>query len=156
MNFFITLISAGLVLGTSNFWISQHNNTHYVFNSIFLEGSWFNNCVKCFVMSYVCWDFVVFYRFLMFSDGKRDMWWWKGDIKKKLKKNCRLLLKNKSEFILLMRKCHFIALWKQEEKKSIWAFKYRFHLNDHMRKTHLMVLPKVKSGPKIANIIKMI
>ena len=27
-------------------------------------------------------------------------------------------------------------------------FKYRFHLNDHMKKIHLMILPKLKPGPK--------
>ena len=31
------------------------------------------------------------------------------------------------------------------------AIKYTFYFNDHMRKTHLMVIPKIKPGPKKNN-----
>jgi hypothetical protein len=43
----------------------------------------------------------------------------------------------------------FTCLVKARGKKcSYGPFKYRFHLNDHMRKVHLMILPKFKPGPK--------
>ena len=43
----------------------------------------------------------------------------------------------------------FTCLVKAKGKKCPYGpFKYRFHLNDHMKKTHLMILPKIKPGPK--------
>ena len=49
----------------------------------------------------------------------------------------------------------FRCLIKSKGKKCPYGpFKFRFHLNDHMRKTHLMVLSKIKPGPKVASVIK--
>ena len=43
----------------------------------------------------------------------------------------------------------FTRLVKARRKKCPYGpFKYRFHLNDHMRIAHLMILPKIKPGPK--------
>jgi len=40
-------------------------------------------------------------------------------------------------------------------KKCLYGpFKYKIYLIDHMRKAHLMFLPKVKLGPKVAYTIK--
>ena len=46
-------------------------------------------------------------------------------------------------------KISFTCLVKASEKKCPYGpFKYRFHLNDHMRKTHPMVFLKIKPGLK--------
>ena len=49
----------------------------------------------------------------------------------------------------------FRCLVKAKEKKYPYGpFKFRFHLNDHMKKIYHMTLSKVKPGPKIASVIK--
>lgn len=49
----------------------------------------------------------------------------------------------------------FRCLVKVKGKKCLYGpFKFRFHLNDHMRKAHHMVLSKIKLGPKVASVIK--
>ena len=49
----------------------------------------------------------------------------------------------------------FRCLVKTKGKRCPYGpFKFRLHLNDHMRKTHSIVLPKVKSGPKVTSVIK--
>ena len=45
----------------------------------------------------------------------------------------------------------FYCLVRARGKKCPYSpFKHQFHLNDHMGKTHLMVLSKIKPGPKVA------
>lgn len=50
----------------------------------------------------------------------------------------------------------FYCLVKTKENKKCPydPFKFRFHLNDYMKKIHLMVLFRVKSGPKVTSMIK--
>ena len=49
----------------------------------------------------------------------------------------------------------FRCLVKAKGKKCPYGpFKFRFHLNDHMRKAHHMTLSKIKPGLKVARIIK--
>ena len=57
---------------------------------------------------------------------------------------------DKQDWINLMNeKVPFTCLVKVRGNKcSYGPFKYKFHLNDHMRKTHFMVLPKIKPEPK--------
>ena len=49
----------------------------------------------------------------------------------------------------------FRCLVKAKEKKCPYVpLKFKFHLNDYVKKMHHMVLSKVKPGPKVASVIK--
>jgi hypothetical protein len=50
---------------------------------------------------------------------------------------------------LVNEEVSFTYLVKARGNKCLYGpFKYKFHLNDHMKKIHLMIIPKIKPEPK--------